>query len=191
MIILGIDPGSRVTGFGVVELLGKKISYIDSGILNFSESNGFIDRLGLINKEVKILVEKYLPEEISIESLIYVKNISSLAKLAQARGAMIGAIQLHFKNKIFEYAPNLIKSTVSGHGHSSKESVVNMLDLVFGEITYKTHDQSDALAIALCHALLRTKTSFASRDYIEKKNPSSMSGALRNNKKVLEKLRNL
>lgn len=191
MIILGIDPGSRFTGFGVIKLCGKKIEYLDSGILNFSKTEEFLPRLREINNEAKILVEKYSPDEVSVESLIYVKNVSSLAKLAQARGAMLGSILNVYSGKIFEYAPNLVKNTVSGHGHSSKDGMVSMLQIYFGKIDYKTHDESDGLAIALCHALLRDKLKSLGQNSNNRRNSNSLGDALRNNKNVLQKLKEI
>lgn len=154
MIILGIDPGSRVTGYGLIEVNGRKIRYLDSGILKFDHINSFIDRLQIIYEETANLVEKYNPDEVALESLIYVKSVTSLAKLAQARGAMVAALK---DKKCVEYSPNLIKSTVSGHGHASKEAIEKILKLTLGDIKIKRHDESDALAIALCHVLLRDR----------------------------------
>ncbi len=191
MIILGIDPGSRFTGFGVLRWSSKKIEYIDSGVLNFSSYKEFLPRLGPIHSAAKLLIEKYSPNEVSIESLIYVKNVSSLAKLAQARGAMLGAILNVYPGKIYEYSPNLIKNTVSGHGHSSKEGIVNMLENYFGKKNFNTHDESDGVAVALCHALLRDKLKILNQNLNNKRNGNSLSGALKNNKKVLQQLKEL
>lgn len=156
MIILGIDPGSRKAGFALIEINGKKISYITSGALKYDHEDEFIDRLGLIYQSCEDILKKYQPLEISIESLIYVKNVDALSKLAQARGAMIAAFSHTHKGKIFEYAPNLVKASVTGHGHASKEAVDKALGLMFGKKEFKTSDESDALAIAVCHALNRS-----------------------------------
>ncbi len=155
MIILGIDPGSRKAGYALIEVQGKKISYLASGALKFDHVDEFIDRLGLIYKSCEEILIKYQPDEISVESLIYVKSIEALSKLAQARGAMVAAFTHTHSGKIFEYAPNLVKSSVTGHGHASKEAVDKALGMIFGKINFKTTDESDALAIAVCHALNR------------------------------------
>jgi crossover junction endodeoxyribonuclease RuvC len=154
MIILGIDPGSLKAGYAVIKVDGRKLTYVDSGLMTFKQEIDFVDRLGDIQDAAKVLITKYNPDQIAFESLIYVKSVTSLAKLAQARGAMIGHFASTHREKIFEYSPNLVKSTVSGHGHATKESVESALRLVFGERKYKSHDESDALAIALTHALL-------------------------------------
>lgn len=158
MIIIGIDPGSRKTGFAVIEIQGRKIKYIDSGVFAFDGVNEFIDRLGLIYNCSAELIKTYNPVEVALESLIYVKSVTSLAKLAQARGAMVAAFKQNSELKIAEYGPNLVKSTITGHGHASKDAVDKALGMIMGKkIDFKTHDESDALAIAICHALLRDK----------------------------------
>jgi crossover junction endodeoxyribonuclease RuvC len=155
MIILGIDPGSRTAGYAVIDVQGKKISYIASGIMKYDKADEFLDRLGIIYQTCSDLVEKYRPTEIAIESLIYVKSVEALSKLAQARGAMVAAFMKTHQKKVFEYSPNLVKSSVTGHGHASKEAVEKVLNLMFGQNTFKTADESDALAIAVCHGLNR------------------------------------
>lgn len=156
MLFLGIDPGSRKAGFGLIEQIGKSFRYVDSGCLRYDKIDNFMDRLGVVYRSCSELVEKYQPDEIAVESLIYVKSVPALAKLAQARGAMIAAFMETHQGKIQEYSPNLIKSTVTGHGHANKESVEKSLKMVFGQtLEFKTNDESDAVAIALCHALMR------------------------------------
>ncbi len=153
MVILGIDPGSRKAGFAVIRCEGRSLGYIDSGVMTFHHIDNFVDRLGLIYKESEALIARYRPDAISVESLIYAKSVSALAKLAQARGAMIASFMHTHQGKVFEYSPSLIKSTVSGHGASDKEGVDKALGMIFGKIAFRTHDESDALAIAVCHAL--------------------------------------
>lgn len=155
MIILGIDPGSRKAGFSVLDVQGKKMTYIASGVMKFDHVDEFIDRLGLIYSACNDLIEKYKPDEVAIEGLIYVKSVDALSKLAQARGAMIAAFKKENSLKVFEYSPNLIKSSVTGHGHATKEAVDKSLSMIFGKMTFKTNDESDALAIAVCHGLNR------------------------------------
>lgn len=166
MIIIGIDPGSRKAGFGVIELQGKKIKYIDSGALIYDTKGDFLNRLGQIYRSCDELIARYKPEQISIESLIYVKNVTSLAKLAQARGAMVAAFMKTHEKRVFEYSPNLVKSTVSGHGHSTKEAIHRSLEFMFGKkLKFKTDDESDALAVAVCHAINKDVLTPESKDY--------------------------
>jgi crossover junction endodeoxyribonuclease RuvC len=158
MIILGIDPGSRKAGFGLIELKGRKINYLESGVMRYDCKSDFINRLGNIHDSCEELVKIFSPDQIAIESLIYVKSVTSLAKLAQARGAMIAAFMKTHKEKVFEYSPNAIKSTVTGHGHADKESISKALKMMFKKqinTEFGTDDESDALAIAVCHAILK------------------------------------
>ncbi len=155
MIILGIDPGSRKAGYGVVEVNGKKINYIASGVIKYDHINEFLERLGIIYESCDALVNHFKPDEISVEALIYVKSVEALSKLAQARGAMIAAFSKTKRGAIYEYSPNAIKVSVTGHGHADKEAVDRAMNMMFGKLTFKTSDESDALAIAVCHALNR------------------------------------
>ena len=155
MIILGIDPGSRKAGYALIDVQGKKISYIASGVLKYDHVDEFIDRLGMIYQTCDELISRYRPDEVSIEALIYVKSVEALSKLAQARGAMIAAFSRSHLGKIYEYSPNTIKSSVTGHGHADKEAIDKAMTMMFGKMTFKTSDESDALAIAVCHAFNR------------------------------------
>lgn len=156
MIILGIDPGSRKAGYALINVEGKKISYVASGVIKYDHVKEFIERLGIIYESCDALINHYRPDEISIESLIYVKSVDALSKLAQARGAMIAAFSKTKRGSIHEYSPNTIKASVTGHGHADKDAVDKAMNMMFGKITFKTSDESDALAIAVCHALNRT-----------------------------------
>ncbi len=154
MKILGIDPGSRKAGFGLVMMKGKKVEYLASGTLRYDCQLPILDRLGEIYLSCIKLVEKYQPDEIAIEALIHVKNVSSLAKLAQARGAMIAAMVKSHRGKIFEYSPTMIKSTVTGHGFADKMGIQKFISMMLGNMKFDTDDESDALAIAICHGIM-------------------------------------
>lgn len=156
MIILGIDPGSRKAGYGLIEVQGKKITYLASGVMKYDHVNEFIERLGIIYESCDAIVKHFSPDEIAVEALIYVKSVEALSKLAQARGAMIAAFSKNKRGHIHEYSPNTIKASVTGHGHADKDAIDKAMNMMFGKITFKTSDESDALAIAVCHALNRT-----------------------------------
>ncbi len=158
MRVLGIDPGSRRAGYGLLEIQGQKVRYLTSGVLRYDRINKFIDRISPIYESCQELREKLEFDEIAFESLIYAKNPTSLIKLAQARGAMLAAFAKQYQGKIFEYAPNLVKTTVSGDGHAGKESIQRGLAMIFGRMDFSTHDESDALAVALTHALHRRRS---------------------------------
>ena len=154
MIILGIDPGSLKTGYGVIQVNGKKTQLIDCGVLRFDSKVELVDRLNPIHEAVARLVLKYKPDTVALESLIFAKSVPSLAKLAQERGAIITGLGQRYQGKIFEYAPSLVKSTVTGHGQATKEGIDKTLKMIFGkDIEFASNDASDAVAIALCHSL--------------------------------------
>ena len=111
---MGIDPGSRKTGFAVIEMVGNKFHYVDSGVLKFDKIENFLDRLPSAYLEAEELLKKYNPDEVALESLIFVKSPTALIKLAQTRGAIIAAFGIVLTDKVFEYAPNLLKPLFQG-----------------------------------------------------------------------------
>lgn len=155
MIVLAIDPGSVTAGYALLQKEGRKIHYIASGVLKFDKDTEFLHRVKDIYDQTLALMEKYGPDEIALESLIFVKSPTALIKLAQSRGTMLAALSQTHHEKIFEYSPNLVKSTVTGHGHADKEGIQKFLAQYLGLTNFKTHDESDAIAIALCHLLNR------------------------------------
>lgn len=155
MIVLAIDPGSVTAGYALLEKEGRKITYLTSGILKFDGKIEFLHRVKDIFEKTEALLSSYSPDEIALESLIYVKSPDALMKLAQSRGTMLAALTKTHHEKIFEYSPNLVKSTVTGHGHADKEGIQKFLKQYLGVSDFKTHDESDACAIALCHLLNR------------------------------------
>ena len=155
MIVLAIDPGSVTAGYALLQQEGRKIHYLESGILKFQGKDEFLHRVNDIYQQTLKLVEKHQPDEVAMESLIFVKSPTALMKLAQSRGVMLAALSHKLQEKIFEYSPNLVKSTVTGHGHADKEGIQKFLLQYFGLSNFKTHDESDAVAIALCHLLNR------------------------------------
>ncbi len=153
MIVLAIDPGSVTAGYALLQKDGRKINYIASGILKFNSDDVFLHRVKDIYDQTMKLLDQYSPDVIALESLIFVKSPQALIKLAQSRGTMLAALTQRYHQKIYEYSPNLVKSTVTGHGHADKEGVQKVLQQYFGMTDFKTHDESDAVAIALCHLL--------------------------------------
>lgn len=157
MLVLGIDPGSITTGWALLKTHGNKISYVASGVLQFNQKLDFLDRLSEIKEKSDELIKELKPTEIALESLIYVKSPTALIKLAQTRGMILSSMVEEYQGKIYEYSPNLVKSSAVGHGHADKESVRKFLDMMIGKKDYKSHDESDAVAIALCHILNKDK----------------------------------
>lgn len=155
MIVLAIDPGSVTAGYALLQKEGRKIHYLASGILKFNGKDDFLHRVKDIYDQTLALIEKHQPDEIALESLIYVKSPQALIKLAQSRGTMLAALTQKYHQKIFEYSPNLVKQTVTGHGHADKEGIQKFLQQYLNITEFMTHDESDAVAIALCHLLNR------------------------------------
>tara|TARA_Y100000768_G_scaffold386591_1_gene375373 strand:- start:7687 stop:8232 length:546 start_codon:yes stop_codon:yes gene_type:complete len=157
LITLGIDPGSLTTGWALLETKGNKTQYLSSGVLKFDGKKPFLQRITEIKMKVGEFINSVDADQVAMESLIFVKSPTSLIKLSQTRGIILACLIEKFEDNIFEYSPNLVKSTAVGHGHANKESVAKFLDMVLGKVNYKTHDESDAAAIALCHILNRGK----------------------------------
>lgn len=153
MIVLAIDPGSVTAGYALLQKEGRKITYIASGVLKFKGQDEFLHRVKDIYDQTLALIDAHEPDEVALESLIFVKSPAALIKLAQSRGAMLAALSQKFHQKIYEYSPNSVKATVTGHGHADKEGIQKFLKQYLGLTEFKTHDESDALAIALCHLL--------------------------------------
>lgn len=172
MLVLGIDPGSVTTGWALLKTHGKKISYVASGVLSFNRETQFIERLSEIKSKIDQLIGEITPDEIALESLIYVKSPTALIKLAQTRGIILSSFVTTHKEKIYEYSPNLVKSTAVGHGHADKESVRKFLDMMIGKKNYTTHDESDAVAVALCHILNKDKNLKMNKNKAPKKGRS-------------------
>lgn len=148
--ILGIDPGSRQTGYGIIDSDGNQSAHIDSGCI-YVKGENFAERLGYIFQRVTDLIVEHSPEELSIEQVFVNKNVDSALKLGQARGAAICAA-VNAGLKVHEYTPKAVKSAVVGTGNASKEQVQHMMEMLLTLEKGLQADQADALAIALCHA---------------------------------------
>lgn len=148
--ILGIDPGSRITGYGVIESDGKKSIHIASGCIRLGQGE-LPERLGEIYRVVTQVITDYAPTEMAVEEVFVSKNPSSALKLGHARGAAVCA-GVMAGLKISEYTPRRIKQTVVGTGAADKEQVQHMTKLILHIKEKMTADQSDALAVAITHA---------------------------------------
>jgi crossover junction endodeoxyribonuclease RuvC len=148
--ILGIDPGSRVTGYGVIELQGRQPVYVASGCIR-TRGEGLAERLGTIFDGVREVIGEYLPHEFGIESVFMNKNADSALKLGQARGAAICAA-VNGRLPVSEYAARQIKQAVVGKGGAGKEQVQHMVCVLLSLPQAPPSDAADALAVAICHA---------------------------------------
>lgn len=147
--ILGIDPGSRMTGFGILDFHNDKAIYVTSGTVKSIEG-AFADRLRQIFESVGSIVDEYRPDIVAIETVFMHKNAGSALKLGHARSAALCATFAHGV-EVFEYAPRQIKQAVVGSGSATKEQVQHMVIAILKLDGTPTPDAADALAIALCH----------------------------------------
>lgn len=150
MIILGIDPGSRITGFGLIDNQQNRMEYVHSGCIRVS-GDDLPQRLGCIFAEVDAIIRQYQPQQMSIENVFMSRNADSALKLGQARGAAICAGH-QAGLEISEYAAREIKQSIVGSGAASKEQVQHMVKRLLAIRNDLQADEADGLAIAICHA---------------------------------------
>ncbi len=148
--ILGIDPGSRITGYGIIDSDGIRSNHIVSGCIRVT-SEAFPLRLGEIFREVSAVVEEFGPQEMAIEQVFMAKNAASALKLGQARGAAICA-GVVADLPVSEYTPRMVKQSVVGSGNADKEQVQHMVKRILRLDLKLASDQADALAVAISHA---------------------------------------
>ena len=151
-LILGVDPGLNITGWGLVEKNKNKDIYIAHGSIKSDKKEDLGFRLNRIYEEISQKVEIYSPNSIAIEKIFANKNPDSTLKLGKAR-AMIFLVAARKNIGIFEYSPNTIKKNLVGYGHASKKQIIAMIKRFFPEITIDDEDSADALAVAICHSM--------------------------------------
>lgn len=151
MIVLGIDPGYGLIGYGVLDKTGNKLSVIDYGAISTPKDMPMSKRLEIIYNSMIMLIDKYHPEEVGIEKLYWGRNITTAIPVAQARGVIILALQQ--KNvKIYEYSPSQVKSALTGTGQAEKAQVQYMVKTLLNlQKIPRPDDAADALAMAICH----------------------------------------
>ena len=153
MRILGIDPGSRKTGYGLIEHSNNKSRHLDSGFIRLNEKETLIDRLLILSMELEKIIDRLNPNCGAIEKIFYAKNAQSALSLAHARGVIL----LKFSEKqlpIHEYQALKVKQTVVGAGRADKEQIKHMVKILLKINDSLQEDQADALAVALTHAHL-------------------------------------
>lgn len=150
-IILGVDPGTLTTGYGIIEKNGNDVRLLACGAIRMQKSISLPSRLGAMHQEMLEIIDSYHPGDFVIESAFYGKSAQSSLKLGQARGVLILAATLR-GIPVSEYSPREIKKAVSGKGSAGKNQVQYMVKKILGlEDTTMASDTSDALAAALCH----------------------------------------
>lgn len=148
--ILGVDPGSRFTGYGVIDSDGNSSSHVTSGYIKVV-GNSLPEKLGVIFQEITWLIDTHQPAQFAIENVFMHRNADSALKLGQARGAAICAAVTQ-QITVTEYAPREIKQSVVGKGGADKQQVQHMVRILLNMQTTLQADEADGLAIALCHA---------------------------------------
>jgi crossover junction endodeoxyribonuclease RuvC len=152
-IVMGIDPGTNVMGYGIISVLGNKASMMAMGVIDMRRESDPYLRLGKIFERVTGIIDEYLPDEMAIEAPFFGKNVQSMLKLGRAQGVAIAAA-IHHSVPIHEYAPMKIKMAITGNGNASKEQVAGMLQRLLNldkDEMPKFMDATDALAAAYCH----------------------------------------
>jgi crossover junction endodeoxyribonuclease RuvC len=148
--ILGIDPGLVKTGWGIIEISGNNISYIGSGLVKTNATLPLYVRLAIIDSKLKEVILAYKPENAAIEETFMNNNAASALKLGQARGvAMVSAAREGLE--VTEYAANLVKKSIVGTGHATKNQIAMMVKTLLPKSGKLLEDEADALAIAICH----------------------------------------
>ncbi len=150
MKVLGIDPGSRNLGYGLISKEGNRLIAHCHGTLKFNTKVESNERLLEIYTRIKELIQQLKPDHVAIEKVFFAKNVISALKLGSARGVVILAVT-EAGIPLFEYSPNEVKSATSGFGHADKEQIAKMVTILLGVKEFDTMDASDALAIAICH----------------------------------------
>ena len=163
-IILGIDPGTTIMGYGIIHIKEKEINLIKMGVIHLKKLTTHEIKLKKIFERTLHLIDQYKPDELAIEAPFFGKNVQSMLKLGRAQGVAMSAA-LYRNIPIFEYAPKKIKMAITGSGKASKEQVAGMLKSMFNITTMPKHlDASDGLAAAFCHHL-QNNFSFDNKKY--------------------------
>jgi len=150
-VIMGIDPGTNIMGYGLIHVKGTKVELIHMDIITLTKLSTHALKLKSIFEQTGLVIEKYKPDEVALEAPFFGKNVQSMLKLGRAQGIAMAAA-LHRNLPVFEYSPRKIKQSITGKGTSSKEQVASMLQRVLSITTMPAKlDATDALAVAMCH----------------------------------------
>lgn len=173
-IILGVDPGTTVMGYGVILAKGSELHILQYGVIRLNKYAGHAIKLKKIHEKMLQLIHEFAPDEVALEAPFYGKNVQSMLKLGRAQGVAMAAA-LSCEIPITEYAPKKVKQSVTGNGNASKEQVARMLEsLLKFQHDGKLLDATDALAVALCHHFHNgqsTDAKFSSWNAFLKENP--------------------
>lgn len=150
-IILGVDPGTRIMGYGLISVAGSQLTLLQYGVIRLEKLSSHELKLKRIYERISQIIDEYLPDEMAVEAPFYGVNVQSMLKLGRAQGVAMAAA-LSRDVPIVEYLPKKVKQSVTGNGNSSKEQVAYMLDNLFKQkLEREFLDATDALAVAVCH----------------------------------------
>ncbi len=151
MRILGIDPGTGITGYGIIEKQGNRLIHVDNGAICTRSSEDLARRLKTIHDALSRIIDSYAPQAVAVEQIFVAKNALSALKLGHARGAaLLAGVNAHLP--VFEYSALQVKNAVVGYGRAEKTQVQQMVRILMGLPEVAQEDASDALAVAICHA---------------------------------------
>lgn len=185
--ILGIDPGTLVMGYGVLEINGNNLSMCEMGVLQLSKYKDHSKKLHYIFERVSSLVQIHEPELVAIEAPFYGKNVQSMLKLGRAQGVAIAAAMAH-GSEVEEFSPKTIKQSITGNGNASKEQVWMMLQQILKfQNNPKFLDATDALAAALCAYFQKTSPIQKSNTLSPKKKKTTWSDYIQQNPESIKK----
>lgn len=180
-IILGLDPGTTIMGYGIILVQGSKFKLLQFGVIMLGKIDSHELKLKKIFDRVITLVDEFNPDEVALEAPFFGKNVQSMLKLGRAQGVAMAAA-LFRGVPITEYAPKKVKQSVTGNGNASKEQVAKMLMQIFNiKEAPKLLDASDALAVAVCHHYQQgaVKSKKSSWDSYLKENPNKIKGVVK------------
>ena len=149
--IIGLDPGLRHTGWGVITLTGSQLRPIAAGVIDIPEKLTLAERLKNLHNELQIILQQMQPDHAAVEETFSNMNAQSTLKLGMARGIVMAAPAL-YGIPVYEYAANAVKKTVVGTGHAAKDQIQTMIRVLLPAIKVDSVDANDALAVAICHA---------------------------------------
>ena len=157
-IILGIDPGTTIMGYGLIQIKGKEMGLLQMGVLHLSKLSSHELKLKRIFERTLLMIDEHKPDELAVEAPFFGKNVQSMLKLGRAQGVAMAA-GLYRNIPIFEYSPKKIKKSITGNGNASKEQVAAMLKSLLTIKEMPKHlDATDGLAAAVCHSFQRDST---------------------------------
>lgn len=151
MRILGIDPGSRAAGYGLIEVVAEQLSFVACGVIRVKTTHSFAERLREIHQGITEVISTHRPQQVAIEEVFMAKNANSALKLGHARGVlMLAALQADLP--LAEYSPRQIKLAAAGYGNADKGQIQHMVRVILSLNKAPSNDAADALAVAICHA---------------------------------------